>query len=348
MKAFDKVPHERLLHKLKMYGIGNIYIDWIRSFLTNRKQRVVVNGELSDWKPVTSGIPQGSVLGPILFVLYINDLPDVMQCSSQTYLYADDTKIFKEINSTGDCENLQSDIYLMNNWADTWMLKFHPDKCKTIRIGNSELDHHQYSLKPGIPPMESSSAEKDVGVIIDDKLTFDKHITEKVNKANSIVGLIRRTFQFLDHKTFKLLYTSLVRPHLEYANPVWNPYLKKHIDLIENVQRRATKMVPGLTNLTYEERLKKLNLPTLKYRRSRGDMIETYKILSGKYDPEVSNLFNINTNSNRQDGTRGHIFKLYKNRSRLNIRKYSFCNRIVNTWNSLPSHVVEPSNIFTF
>jgi hypothetical protein len=131
MKAFDKVPHQRLLHKLSMYGIGDIYVNWIRLFLTNRKQKVSVNGESSDWKVVTSGIPQGSVLGPILFVFYINDLPESMQHNSDLYLYADDTKMFKEIRTSDDCEDLQKDIHLMYEWSDKWMLKFHPDKCKT-------------------------------------------------------------------------------------------------------------------------------------------------------------------------------------------------------------------------
>jgi hypothetical protein len=138
--------------------------------------------------------------------------------------------------------------------------------------------------------MEETIAEKDVGVTINNKLSFDKDITEKVNKANSIIGVIRRTFEYLDLKTFRMLYVSLVRPHLEYVNPVWNPYLKKHIDMIENIQRRATKLIPGLSNLSYEDRLRRLKLPSLSYRRSRGDMIEVYKIMSGKYDPEISFL----------------------------------------------------------
>ena len=130
--------------------------------------------------------------------------------------------------------------------------------------------------------MEETIAEKDVGVTIDNKLSFDKHITEKVNKANSIIGVIRRTFEYLDLKTFRMLYVRLVRPHLEYVNPVWNPYLKKHIDMIENIQRRATKLIPGLSDLSYEDRLRRLKLPSLSYRRSRGDMIEVYKIMSGQ------------------------------------------------------------------
>jgi hypothetical protein len=166
MKAFDKVPHRRLLHKLQMYGIGENYIQWIGSFLLNCKQKVSVNGESSEWKSVTSGIPQGSVLGTVLFVLYINDLPDAMEFASELYLYADDTKIFKEIYKTSDCEDIQKDMHLMHAWSEKWMLKFHPDKCKTMRIGRSKVEKHEYTLKADLKPMDETISEKDVGVTI--------------------------------------------------------------------------------------------------------------------------------------------------------------------------------------
>ena len=143
-----------------------------------------------------------------------------------------------------------------------------------------------------------------------------------------------------------MLYVSLVRPHLEYANPVWNPYLKKHIDMIENIQRRATKLIPGLSDLSYEDRLRRLKLPSLSYRRSRGDMIEVYKIMSGKYDPEISNIFQHQEQENHN--TRGHKYKLFKPRCRLNIRKNSFCIRVVNMWNNLSENVVTANTLLTF
>ena len=192
--------------------------------------------------------------------------------------------------------------------------------------------------------MTKSAEEKDIGVTIDDKLTFEKHLVDKVNKANSIVGIIRRTFEYLDKQVFRTLFTSLVRPHIEYANQVWNPYLKKHIEMIENVQRRATKQVPGLKDMSYSSRLKELGLPTLAYRRLRGDLIETYKILTGKYDSAVSNILQLCD----MDSTRGHRYKLYKTRSRLNVRKYSFCCRVTDIWNSLPSDVVEAKSVHSF
>ena len=297
MKAFDKVPHRRLIHKLSSYGIEEPYTSWIKSFLMGRNQRVVVNGHFSEWKSVTSGIPQGSVLGPILFVLYINDLPDITCCDTEVYLFADDTKVFRPIFNESDCDKLQQDLYNMQSWTDEWLLCFHPDKCKAMRIGKSKINYCQYKLRQNDNPLQYVESEKDIGVVIDNKLTFDNHISEKVNKANSIMGLIRRTMDYMDLSSFKLLYTALVRPHLEYANQIWSPHLVKHIEEIENVQRRATKQLPGMSKLSYSERLMKLKLPTLAYRRARGDMIELFKILTGKYDPEVSDFIQMNVNS---------------------------------------------------
>jgi hypothetical protein len=148
----------------------------------------------------------------------------------------------------------------------------------------------------------------------------------------------------MDNNSFKLLYTALVKPHLEYANQVWCPHLAKHIDEIENVQRRATKELPGMSNLSYPERLQKLKLPTLAYRRIRGDMIELFKILTGKYDPEVSDFIQLKGESS----TRGHNYKIFKICPRLNIRIYSFIHRSVDTWNNLPDSVVTAKNIVTF
>ena len=345
MKAFDKVPHLRLIHKLKMYGITEPYTSWFKSFLLDRRQRVVVNGTTSEWKEVTSGVPQGSVLGPLLFVLYINDLPDVIKNGSGIYLFADDTKLYKSISSTTDCESLQKDLFEMQKWADMWLLKFHPDKCKVMKLGNKNQTVFQYALTESSTPMNYVTSEKDIGVTIDNKLTFDVHIAEKVSKANSMMGLIRRSMEYMDKDTFRLLYTALVRPHLEFANAIWSPYLIKHINMIENVQRRATKMVPGLSDLSYSDRLKRLNLPTLSYRRKRGDMIEMYKILSGKYDTEVTtNLIPLR----RPGSTRGHERKIFKTHSRLNIRKYSFVQRSANSWNSLPPAVIEAKSLREF
>lgn len=184
---------------------------------------------------------------------------------------------------------------------------------------------------------------------IDNRLKFDTHITTKINKANGILGAIRRAFSYLDKKTMLLLYTSLVRPHLEYANPIWSPRFIKDKTMIENVQRRATKMIPEIKDLTYEERLKALNLPTLAYRRIRGDMIETYKILNSKYDDKVSKFLPLHReNVTYPERVRGHSKKLYQREYKLGIRKNTFSYRIVPPWNSLPERLVSAPSTASF
>ena len=193
--------------------------------------------------------------------------------------------------------------------------------------------------------MQEVPSEKDIGVVIDNMLNFSDHLAEKINKANKIVGLIRRTFVALDEEIFRCLYVALVRPQLKYANQIWSPYLVKDIEAVENVQRRASKLVPTLKNLSYEERLRRLGLPTLAYRRTRGDMIETYKILRGIYDQDVSQDISVLQDNQR---TRGHNKRIFKERSRLKKRRYSFCKRVVNNWNQLPQWVVDSDTVKRF
>ena len=202
---------------------------WTRSFLEDRKQRVMVNGKHSSWREVTSGIPQGSVLGPLLFVLYINDLPDT--AISQVFLFADDTKLYRQIRNDSDHKIFQDDISKLQSWADDWLLKFHPDKCKILGVGKQELTHQYYMTKDDHSRVALSRVqdEKDVGVTFDEDLTFRKDISTRANKANSIMGIIRRTYTYLDPQSFKLLFKSLVRPHLEYGAPIWNSRLKRDI-----------------------------------------------------------------------------------------------------------------------
>ncbi len=343
MKAFDKVPHKRLLHKLKSYGIENSILSWIESFLWNRTQQVAVNGTRSDAREVTSGIPQGSVLGPILFVIYINDLPEIVDEKTHIFLFADDTKVFREIRNTEDCKLLQEDLSKMFQWTQDWLLKFHPEKCVSMRVGKADPPLHTYSLDSH--NLEYSTCEKDIGVHIDNKLKFDTHINLKINKANRTMGIIRRTFDYMDKEIFCQLFKALVRPHVEYANQVWAPHLKKHRDAIENVQRRATKLIPGLFDLSYKERLQQLNLPSLAYRRIRGDMIEVFKLVHPElgYDATLEPLLPINTRTSR-----GNRFKLFHRRARIDIRKYSFGLRVTKMWNDLPDNVVCAPSVKSF
>ena len=189
--------------------------------------------------------------------------------------------------------------------------------------------------------LESSETEKDLGVHIDKELKFSKHVEMQVNKANSILGLIRRSYEFLNGETLKMLFVALVRPHIEFANCVWSPRLEKDKTLIESVLRRATKCVPGLKDLSYNERLEKLKLPSMSYRRIRGDLIEVYKFMNNMYKCESP--FKINTCS-----TRGHKFKIIKEHCKTAVRQNFFSNRVVDTWNMLDPKTVSASSINAF
>ena len=194
-KAFDTVPHTRLISKLKSFNIRNDLVNWIEAFITNRRQKVAVNGKESNWHKVTSGIPQGSVLGPLLFVLYVNDLPDLTK--SNTFLFADDIKIFRAITNKNDQDILQQDLSILEQWSDKWLLKFHPDKCKHMEIGKNNIGENEYFMTSNNVKHSLATTDKqtDLGVIIDSKLSFDDHINQVVNKATKMTKIIRRTFQ---------------------------------------------------------------------------------------------------------------------------------------------------------
>ena len=253
-KAFDSVPHRRLISKLESYGISGRVLNWIKNYLNERQQTVSVNGEKSDPVEVLSGVPQGTVLGPLLFVLYINDILD--NTKSHGFMFADDTKLFRQVTSKEDALVLQSDINLLDEWSKKWLLSFNKSKCHVLTLGKFDdiMYAHRYTVADY--EIEYVFQEKDLGVTVDSALSFEEHISKKVKTANSIVGLIRRSFSFLDAKSFVKLFTAFVRPHLEYAVPAWDPHLQKHIDMLENVQVRATKLVDGFGKLEYHDRLK--------------------------------------------------------------------------------------------
>ena len=337
-KAFDTVPHKRLLNKLKGYGITGKLHKWLCNFLTERRQRVVLNGEESEWSSVTSGIPQGSVLGPILFLLYINDLPDVVK--SIVKIFADDTKIYARVNNDEEHKILQEDLDNLMKWSDDWLLKFNKSKCKHLHIGRDT--NKTYTIDG--ENINLTTEEKDLGVTVDHQLKFQKHIGEQVKKANQKLGIIHRSFSYMDEEMFLTLYKSLVRPHLEYGCCVWAVIYKKEAVQLENVQRRATRMIPQIRHLSYSERLKHLGLPSLQYRRLRADTIEVFKIMNNIDIVDKTKLFPPSISTN----TRGHHQRIFKQHSRTNIRKQSFSQRVVNTWNSLPTEVVSATSLNIF
>ena len=337
-KAFDAVPHLRLLRKVHSFGIqGSIY-KWLENFLMGRRQRVTIGSDKSNWANVLSGIPQGSVLGPILFVLFINDIPNALQNVSR--IFADDTKAYKVVRTIEEQDNLQEDLNSALNWSQAWQMNFNIDKCHALHMGFNSM-HYPYRIDGFI--IDSVPEEKDLGVIIDNKLNFHRHVMETVKKANNTLGCIRRSIKFRDKNIMLPLYIAHVRSRLEYASVIWNPYKLKDIRAIEYVQRRATKLIRGMYGLSYEDRLKSLDLPSLQYRRRKADMLEVFKIVSGIDRIRFDKFFKYSTSN-----TRGHSKKFYKQRCRLDIRKNIFSQRVVNDWNSLPESLIGAEDLDSF
>jgi len=264
---------------------------------------------------------------------------------SQVLLFADDMKLYRMVTSQNDVDVLQTDLQSIYEWTSKWLLQLNLAKCKTLTVClKPSLPHQPYSIQFNDGVLATVSCEKDLGVLFDDKLKFDHHIAAIVSKANQRLGLIKRCFKYLDTKCFINLYKCMVRSQLEYAQAVWSPTLRTHVHLIEKVQRRATKCVLELKSQSYVQRLQQLRLPSLVYRRLRGDMIETFKIVHGLYADNASPKLTLADSS----VTRGHSFKLVKQFASKNIRQHSFSCRVVNAWNSLPESVVKASSVNSF
>ena len=337
-KAFDTVPHERLAIKLKAHGIGGEVLNWIRAWLKDRRQRVVLNGEMSNWADVVSGVPQGSVLGPILFSIFINDLDDGIKNIIKKI--ADDTKLMGLTRTLEQIDGVREDLKKLDDWTVLWQMKFNVDKCKVMYLGN-----HNRKAKYEIQGKELGEIdeEKDLGVFFDNTFKAGINCFKAAKKGNKVLGMIRRTFECRSKGVILNLYKSLVRPHLEYCVQAWRPHYKKDIDVLEKVQRRAARMIAGCGEMNYESRLKHTGLTTFETRRERADMLEVYKILNGIEGLEEKDFFI----RDRGRG-RGHSFKLFKKRVQLDIAKYSFGNRVCIPWNNLPHAVVAASSVNLF
>jgi hypothetical protein len=335
-KAFDTVPHQRLLLKAKGYGICSQALIWIGSFLNQRKQRVVVSGAASEWVGVTSGVPQGSVLGPLLFLLYINDICTIV--SSRIKLYADDTMIYREIECEQDSLALQEDLVAIDRWCKIWHLQLNASKCSVMHLTRKLTPFQQvYRISDNV--LTVVDKYKYLGLTVTPKLTWKHHIQLMTGKANARLRFVQRVLKGCPQQVKSIAYFSLVRPLLEYCCTIWDPHEVGLIQEIEMVQRRAARFVTNSYGRfdSVTAILASLGWETLEHRRNHQRIILLSRILRGDCRIDVGNI----VEHVERRGRYGHSKKIRELQCSANSYFHSFFPKVFRSWNTLSEKEVQ-------
>jgi hypothetical protein len=355
-KAFDKVDHRILLQKLHAYGIRGKLYNWIKDFLSNRHQTVVINGKHSLYELVISGVPQGSVLGPLLFIIYINDLEKDVK-DSKISSFADDTRAAKDIACVEDTEKLQADLDRIVRWSEANNMQLHEDKFEFLcyRTKQSSLlkqlpstgQHAVYQTPKGhtLYPQE---AVKDLGVILASDYSWSYHINTMVADARIMAAWVLGVFKDRSYSTMLQLYKTMVRSRLEYCCPLWSPHKIQDIQTIEAVQKAFTKKIGNMKDLDYWDRLRRLNITSLQRRRERYIIIHIFKIINDMAPNDLC----LEWYNNKRLGIKVKIPKLDYNvpKYAFSLMESSFRISGAKLWNLLPAevntqHVLDPFKI---
>jgi hypothetical protein len=334
-KAFDSVPHHLLLLKLQAFGISGSLLKWFTNYLSQRRQRVVIEGHSSNYLEVISGVPQGSILGPLLFLFYINDITECIGNSASLFMYADDSKISKCISSVNDCHSLQKSLDDITEWGRVWGMTFNPSKCFVMSFKNNRNKFEfEYLINNSV--LNRVHSITDLGIIVSDDLKWENHINFIVNKANKRLGLVKRCIGYNCSVAVKLTcYKAIVRPLLESNSVTWFCNNKRLLTKIETVQRRATKYILNDYNSEYNDRLTLCNLLPLSLRRDFLDGVFLYNIINDLSLAKINVQFMVDTHRSRQNDD---LMLVRYNSNTLCYDKF-FTNRIVRIWNALPHDI---------
>ena len=303
-KAFDVVSVPKLMYKLGKYGIKGLLFSCIESFLTNRSQRVSVGNAISESLPLISGTPEGSVLGPFLFLLFINDLPDLYYDGLRAKLFADDLKSYNLFDYRNNPDNIQASLDSLMAWSKSWQLQLAVSKCGSLLLkGNSSfVDKHELFMNYN--PLDVHERVKDLGVLVDSNLNFSAQIDSIVVKAKQRTFLIFKSFESRDVTLFVFAYKTCILPILDYCSTIWFFNKLEDIDRIEKVQRYFTKRLFGLWQMSYIDRLVACGLPSLELRRLRTDIILCFKIIHKLIALNFDDFFKFDSNKKNT----GHNF----------------------------------------
>jgi hypothetical protein len=346
-KAFDRVWHDSLIFKLKKLGIKNDLLHWFKDYLSHRQQRVVINGEHSSWGHIKAGVPQGSVLGPLLFLVYINDITE--NINTNIRLFADDTTLFVTVDDPVESNNiLNADLSTLREWANKWLVLFSPPKTKALTLSLKPIDPGYQPLEMGNSVLSDVNEHKHLGITLTKNVSWSSHIANTCASASKRLDIMTGLKHRLDRRSLEIMYMSFVRPLLEYADVLWDGCFERDAESLELVQRRAARIVSGAIRGTPTVNVyKELAWEPLSKRRERHKLIMFFKIVNGMTPASLSDLLLPRVDERTRYNLR-NTADFTNFACRTETFKRSFFPSTTILWNSLPVCIRNSTSIREF